>query len=43
MIYNNSNSMRCLVTFNEFFFLLSQRGGGIAGVNYLKVKNDVTP
>ena len=34
--------MRCLVTFNKIFFLSSQKGGGIAGVNYLKVKNDVT-
>ena len=42
MICNKSNSMRCFVTFNEIFFLLSHRGGGIAGVNYLKVKNDVT-
>ena len=34
--------MWCLVTFNEIFFLTSQKGGGIASVNYLKVKNDVT-
>ena len=34
--------MWCLVTFNEIFFLSSQKGGGIARVNYLKVKNDVT-
>ena len=34
--------MWCLVTFNEIFFLSSQKGDGIARVNYLKVKNDVT-
>ena len=34
--------MWCLVTFDEIFFLTSQKGGGIASVNYLKVKNDVT-
>ena len=34
--------MWCLVTFNEIFFLLLQKSGGIAFVNYLKVKNDVT-
>ena len=27
---------------NEILFLTSQEGGGIASVNYLKVKNDVT-
>ena len=27
---------------NEIFFLTSQKGGGIASANYLKVKNDVT-
>ena len=27
---------------NETFFLTSQKGGGIASVNYLKVKSDVT-
>ena len=26
----------------EIFFLKSQKGGGIASVNYLKVKNEVT-
>ena len=26
----------------QMFFLLSQKGGAITGVNYLKVKNDVT-
>ena len=32
-----------LVTFNEIFFLTSQKGGGTAGVNHLKnLKNDVT-
>ena len=30
------------VSSNEIFFLTSQKGGGIAGANYLKVKNDVT-
>ena len=30
------------VSSNEIFFLTSQKGGGIASVNYLKVKNDVT-
>ena len=34
--------MWCLVTFNKIFFLSQQKGGGIACVNYLKVKNDVT-
>ena len=42
VIYNDSNSMWRLVTFNEIFFLSLQKGGGIACVNYLKVKNDVT-
>ena len=32
--------MLFLVTFNEIFFRSSQKGGAIAGVNYLKVKND---
>ena len=32
----------CDVTLNEIFFLTSQKGSGIASVNYLKVKNDVT-
>ena len=27
---------------NEFFFRTSQKDGGIASANYLKVKNDVT-
>ena len=34
--------MWCLVTFNEILFLSSQKGGGIPGVDYLKVKNEVT-
>ena len=34
--------MWCFVTFNKIFFLTSQKGGGIASVNYLKMKNDVT-
>ena len=34
--------MRCLVTIIEIFFLKSQKGGGFASVNYLKVNNDVT-
>ena len=34
--------MWCLVTFNKILFLSSQKGGGIAAVNYLKVKTDVT-
>ena len=34
--------MRCLVTINEIFFLTSQIGDGIASVNYLKVKKEVT-
>ena len=34
--------MWCLVTFNKIFFFSLQKGGGIACVNYLKVKNDVT-
>ena len=33
--------MWCFLTFNNIFFLTSQKGGGIAGVNYLKVKNYV--
>ena len=32
----------CNVSSNEIFFLTSQKSGGIASVNYLKVKNDVT-
>ena len=39
-IYNNSNSMWCLVTFNKIFFVSLQKGGDTACVNYLKVKND---
>ena len=31
-----------LVTLNKSFCFSSQNGGGIAGVNYLKVKNHVT-
>ena len=27
---------------NEIFFLITEKVGGIASVNYLKVKNDVT-
>ena len=42
VIYGNRNSVCCFVTFNEIFFLSLQKGGGIACVNYLKVKNDVT-
>ena len=34
--------MWCLVTFSEILFLKSEKGGGIASVNYLKVKNEVT-
>ena len=34
--------MWCLVTFKKIFFLTSLVDGGIVGVNYLKVKNDVT-
>ena len=34
--------MWCLVIFNKIFFLTSLVDGGIVGVNYLKVKNDVT-
>ena len=34
--------MWCLVIFSEIFFLKSQKRGGIASVNYLKVKNEVT-
>ena len=32
---------QCLVTSNEFFSLTSQKGDSVAGVDYLKVKNDV--
>ena len=32
----------CDVLSNEIFFLTSQKGGGIASVNYLKVKIDST-
>ena len=42
VIINNSNSMWCLITFNEIFFFSLEKGDGIACVNYLKVKNDVT-
>ena len=34
--------MWCLVTFNEIFFLKSQKDDGIASLNYLKMKNEVT-
>ena len=34
--------MWCLVTFNKILFFTLQKGGGIACVNYLKVKYDVT-
>ena len=34
--------MWCLVIFSEIFFLKSQKRGGIASVNYLIVKNEVT-
>ena len=30
------------VSSNKIFFLTSQKGGGIASVDYLKVKNDLT-
>ena len=33
---------KCDVLSHENFFLTSQKGGGIASVNYLKVENDVT-
>ena len=32
----------CDVLSNNIFFLTSEKGGEIASVNYLKVKNDVT-
>ena len=32
----------CNVLSNKILFLTSQKGGGIASVNNLKVKNDVT-
>ena len=32
----------CLVNFNEFSFLTAQKGNGIAGIGYFKVKNNVT-
>ena len=32
----------CDVLLNEIFFFSSQKGGGIASVNYLNVKSDVT-
>ena len=32
----------CHVLSDEIFILTSQKGGGIASENYLKVKNDVT-
>ena len=31
-----------ILSLSTTFFLTSQKGGGIASVNYLKVKNDVT-
>ena len=31
----------CDVSSNEIFFLISQKGGGIASANYPKVKDDV--
>ena len=32
----------CLVTCNEFSFLTAQKGNGIAGIGYFKVKNNAT-
>ena len=41
LVLQNHSCMRCLVTSNEIFSLTSQKGGSIAGVDYLKVRNDV--
>ena len=41
LVLQNHSCMRCLVTSNEIFSLISQKGDCIAGVDYLKVKNYV--
>ena len=41
LVLQNHSCMWCLVTSNKIFSLSSQKGDSIAGVNYLKVKNDV--
>ena len=41
-IHDKSNSIWCLVILDKIFFFTSLKGGGIAGVNYVKMKNDVT-
>ena len=40
IIYDKSNSMWCLVTFNKIFFFTSLKGGGFTSVNYLKMRGD---
>ena len=41
LVLQNHSCMRCLATSNEIFSLTSQKGDIIAGVDYLKVRNDV--
>ena len=41
-VLQNHSCMWCLVTFNGTFSFASQKGDGIARVDYLKVKNHVT-
>ena len=41
LVLQNHSCMWCLVTSNKIFSHSSQKGDSIAGVNYLKVKNDV--
>ena len=41
-VLQNHLCMWCLVTFKEMFFPTSQKGDGIAGVDYSKMKNGIT-
>ena len=41
LVLQNHSCMWCLVTSNKIFSLTLQKGDSIAGINYLKVKNDV--
>ena len=41
LVLQNHSCMRCLVTSNEIFSLTSQKGDSVAGVDHLKVRNDV--
>ena len=41
LVLQNHSCMRCLVTSNKIFSLTSQKGDIIAGVDYIKVRNEV--